>query len=171
MSEEPEKGKKMKNSNSRTLTLLAVLLVVAAVLQRVSLPRSVSAGLERSKTARGACEADVRSAEKESPPEDWFITQRVTHGGIPIGAPERAAAQAAELAQAAEQSNRPLASARWRFVGPTNIGGRVVDIAVDPIAADTLYIAAATGGGGKSTDRAGRFTSVWPGAKPQAVGS
>ena len=63
-----------------------------------------------------------------------------------MGAPERAGAQAAALAQATEQSNLLLATARWRFVGPTNIGGRVVDIAVDPVAADTVYIAAATGG-------------------------
>src|SRR5213075_1849743 len=99
------------------------------------------------------------------------ISQRVTHGGIPIGAPERAAAQAAALAQAAEQSNRPFASARWRFVGPTNIGGRVVDIAVDPIAADTIYIAAATGGVWKSTDKGANFTAIWPVTNPQSTGA
>ena len=76
--------------------------------------------------------------EKESPPEDWFITQRVTHGGIPAGALERAGAQAAALAEATKSADSQLAAARWRFVGPTNIGGRVVDIAVDPVAADTI---------------------------------
>src|SRR5215471_13598628 len=161
----------MKNSNFRMVWLFAIPLVVAALLQLVSLPRSVRADREQSKTACGACEADVRSAEKESPPEDWFVTQRVTHGGIPIGAPERAAAQAAALVHAAEQSNRPLASARWRFVGPTNIGGRVVDIAVDPVAADTIYVAAATGGVWKSIDRGARFTSIWPAANPQSLGA
>src|SRR4030095_11894045 len=75
------------------------------------------------------------------------------------------------LAQAAEQSNRPLATVRWRFVGPTNIGGRVVDIAVDPVAADTIYIVAATGGVWKSTDRGARFTSIWPAANPQSMGA
>src|SRR5215831_11714699 len=108
----------MKNSNSRMIGLSAVLLV-AALPQLVSLPWPVRAHRERSKTAREACEADLRNAKNEAPPEDWFITQRVTHGGIPVGAPERAAAQAAALVHAAEQSNRPLASARWRFVGPT----------------------------------------------------
>src|SRR5438132_2323371 len=122
----------MKNSNFRMVGLLAIPLVVAASLQVVSLPRFVRADRERNKPSQRACEAAARSVEKESPPEDWFVTQRVTHGGIPIGAPERAGAQAAALAQAAEQSNRPLATARWRFAGPTNIGGRVVDIAVDP---------------------------------------
>ena len=151
--------------------LLAILLIMAASLQLLSLPRSVCADRERSKPGELACEAAARSVEKETPPDDWFVTQRVTHGGIPIGAPEKAAAQAAALAQAAEQSNRPLATARWRFVGPTNIGGRVVDIAVDPVAADTIYIAAATGGVWKSTDRGARFTSIWPAANPQSMGA
>ncbi len=161
----------MKNSNSRIFRLLAILLVVAASLQLVSLPGSVHADRERSKPSQRAYEVDARSAEKETPPEDWFVTQRVTHGGIPIGAAERAGAQAAALAHAAEQSNSPLAAARWRFVGPTNIGGRVVDIAVDPIAADTIYVAAATGGVWKSTDRGARFTSIWPAANPQSMGA
>src|SRR5947207_2832228 len=161
----------MKNSNFRMVGLLAILLVVAASLRVVSLLRFVRADRERSKSGQRAGEADARTAENVTPPEDWFVTQRVTHGGIPIGAPERAAAQAAALAQAAEQSNRPLAVARWRFVGPTNIGGRVVDIAVDPIAADTIYIAAATGGVWKSTDRGARFTSIWPAANPQSMGA
>jgi hypothetical protein len=39
----------------------------------------------------------------------------------------------------------PSLQRHWRFVGPTNIGGRVVDIAVDPVAAETIYVAAATG--------------------------
>ncbi len=161
----------MKNSNFRMVGLLAVPLVVAASLQVVSLPRFVRADRERNKPSQRACEAAARSVEKESPPEDWFVTQRVTHGGIPIGAPERAGAQAAALAQAAEQSNRPLATARWRFAGPTNIGGRVVDIAVDPVAADTIYVAAATGGVWKSADRGARFTSIWPAANPQSMGA
>lgn len=85
--------------------------------------------------------------EHESPPEDWFVTQRVTHGGIPAGAMERAAAQAVILNSEMEQSSsQQPGAAKWIFAGPTNIGGRVVDIAVDPVAADTLYIAAATGG-------------------------
>jgi hypothetical protein len=109
--------------------------------------------------------------EKESPPEDWFITQRVTHGGIPAGALERAGAQAAALAEATKSADSQLAAARWRFVGPTNIGGRVVDIAVDPVAADTIYIAAATGGVWKSTDKGANFTSIWPVTNPQSMGA
>ena len=108
---------------------------------------------------------------KESPPEDWFITQRVTHGGIPAGALERAGAQAAALASVTGRLDPLLAAARWQFVGPTNIGGRVVDIAVDPVVSDTIYVASATGGIWKSTDKGARFTSIWPPANPQSMGA
>ncbi|HEY3601791.1 MAG TPA: sialidase family protein, partial [Chthoniobacterales bacterium] len=107
----------------------------------------------------------------ENPPEDWFITQRVTHGGIPMGAPERAAAQAAALAAESQNANAPQARSRWQFVGPTNIGGRVVDIAVDPVAADTIYVAAATGGIWRSRDKGAQFTSIWPVSNPQSMGA
>ena len=108
--------------------------------------------------------------EKESPPEDWFVTQRVVHGGIPAGALEKAAAQAAALTEEAKLD--PVrAAARWKFVGPTNIGGRVVDIAVDPVATDTIYVAAATAGIWKSTDKGLNFTAIWPATNPQSMGA
>ena len=137
----------MKSPRSRILALLAIPLLVVASFQLVS-----QLGSARANGQRG--ETNERDHEgKESPPEDWFITQRVTHGGIPAGALEKAGAQAAALTLATGQSDSQLAAARWKFVGPTNIGGRVVDIAVDPVTADTIYVAAATGGVWKSKDR------------------
>ena len=46
-----------------------------------------------------------------------------------------------------------------------------MDIAVDPVTADTIYVAAATGGVWKSKDRGARFTSIWPAANPQSMGA
>jgi photosystem II stability/assembly factor-like uncharacterized protein len=117
---------------------------------------------------------ETKESEREhetSPPEDWFITQRVTHGGIPSGALERAAAQAAALEASAAQTDQTQARSSWRFAGPTNVGGRVVDIAVDPVAADTIYIAAASGGIWKSTDKGSRFNPIWPITNAQAMGA
>jgi photosystem II stability/assembly factor-like uncharacterized protein len=147
---------------SRTFCLLAALLLIASLCQLLQRSAAIPAAVK---------ENQPKLAEKEAPPEDWFITQRVTHGGIPAGALERAGAQADALAQATKQSDSQLAAARWRFVGPTNIGGRVVDIAVDPIAADTIYIAAATGGVWKSTDTGANFTAIWPVTNPQSTGA
>jgi photosystem II stability/assembly factor-like uncharacterized protein len=39
------------------------------------------------------------------------------------------------------------------------------------VAADTIYVAAATGGIWKSTDRGAIFTSIWPAANPQSMGA
>lgn len=149
----------------RVLGSLAILLVLALVSFESAWHQSVAAKSVRTENNREPGEAS------EMPPEDWFITQRVTHGGIPAGAMERAGAQAAALASETERSEPRLAAARWRFVGPTNIGGRVVDIAVDPVAADTIYIAAATGGVWKSTDKGARFNSIWPAENPQSIGA
>ncbi|HEY2714089.1 MAG TPA: hypothetical protein VGI60_16375 [Chthoniobacterales bacterium] len=113
---------------------------------------------------------EIEREQKESPPEDWFVTQRVVHGGIPSGALEKAAAQAAALTE--ETKSDPVrATAHWKFVGPTNIGGRVVDIAVDPVATDTVYVAAATAGIWKSTDKGLNFTAIWPATNPQSMGA
>jgi len=129
----------MKATCSAILILLTSLVLVTDSLGPTGRPqlRAGDHGPRATKPER---------EREESPPEDWFITQRVAHGGIPVGALEKAGAQAAALAVAVERSepNAP-AAAKWRFAGPTNIGGRVVDIAVDPVAADTIYVAAATG--------------------------
>jgi hypothetical protein len=155
----------MKSPHSRILALLATLLLVVASLQLATLFWVARADRERDETNERGREG------KERPPEDWFITQRVTHGGIPAGALEKAGAQAVALTLATSQSDSRLAAARWKFVGPTNIGGRVVDIAVDPVTADTIYVAAATGGVWKSKDRGARFTSIWPATNTQAMGA
>ena len=150
---------------SRLWAFVTILLLLAASFHLAST-------LKPSRAARQESRPNDREREaRESPPEDWFITQRVTHGGIPAGALERAGAQAAALAAAAEKSEPESKTGKWKFVGPTNIGGRVVDIAVDPVAADTLYVAAATGGVWKSTDRGTRFSSIWPASNPQSMGA
>ncbi len=137
--------------------------LLVLTLSQLALPLD-SAGPERSRT-----ETKERES-KESPPEDWFVTQRVTHGGIPVGALEKAGAQAAAL-RATAQSDPQARLRRWKFVGPTNIGGRVTDIVVDPVVADTIYLSSATGGVWKSTDRGARFTSIWPTENPQSMGA
>jgi photosystem II stability/assembly factor-like uncharacterized protein len=159
----------MKGPRSRILGLLTILLLVAASFPLASVLRSGREDRKRSETNEREHKADQE--EKESPPEDWFITQRVIHGGIPVGAREEASAQAAALALATGRSDPQLVEMPWQFVGPTNIGGRVVDIAVDPVAPDTIYVAAATGGVWKSTDQGAQFTSIWPATNPQAMGA
>jgi photosystem II stability/assembly factor-like uncharacterized protein len=63
------------------------------------------------------------------------------------------------------------AAAQWKLEGPSDIGGRVLDVAVDPERADTIYIAAASGGVWKSTDAGKTFEPAWPADYPQTIGA
>ncbi|SFQ50763.1 Uncharacterized protein SAMN05421810_108168 [Amycolatopsis arida] len=75
-------------------------------------------------------------------------------------------------AQAAEEAKRiPSVGGRWTLAGPTNIGGRIVDLALDPTRPDTVYAAAASGGLWVSTDAARTFAPAWPEDGTQAMGA
>ena len=52
-------------------------------------------------------------------------------------------------------------SGSWDFAGPGNIGGRVVDVAFDPRNSDVLWVAAATGGVFKSTNKGQTWQPVF----------
>jgi photosystem II stability/assembly factor-like uncharacterized protein len=85
-----------------------------------------------------------------------------------------AAARHGGTAQAGRQAaNAPLGdAAAWKFVGPTNIGGRVIDLAVDPTTTpSTVYAAVASGGIMKSTDGGVTWTSAWPASNEQVMGA
>ena len=62
-------------------------------------------------------------------------------------------------------------SRQWRFEGPTDIGGRVVDLALDPHKVGTVYVATAGGGVWRTRDRGRTFAPVWPRSFPQAIGA
>jgi photosystem II stability/assembly factor-like uncharacterized protein len=83
------------------------------------------------------------------------------------------AVSGAEVARAINQAKAvPTDSvAGWQLVGPTNVGGRVTDLVVDPRRPNTIYVASAGGGVWKSTDAGATFQSIWPTSFPQAIGS
>jgi photosystem II stability/assembly factor-like uncharacterized protein len=160
----------MKGPHWKIFALLTILVLAAVALPLAPLRKARPANNERSKALDGPRE------RIKTPPEDSFVAQRVIQGGIPIGARERARAQVARARKAARssafgQSDAQQAVTPWEFVGPTTIGGRIVDVAVDPVAADTIYVAAATGGIWKSTDKGAQFSSIWPEANPQSMGA
>jgi photosystem II stability/assembly factor-like uncharacterized protein len=102
-------------------------------------------------------------------PGDGMLAQR--GGTIPTGAWLKASAQAAQIGAATKQADPQLAQATWSLKGPTNIGGRVLDVVVDPLRRDSVYLATASGGVWHSGDGGKRFTSVWPDEMTQAVGA
>jgi sortilin (neurotensin receptor 3) len=119
----------------------------------------------------GSASAVLEPQEREAAPEDWMLTQRAFGSGVPREAPRKAALAADRLAALAAARDPQLAAAAWQAIGPTNIGGRVLDVALDPANANTIYIATASGGVWRSTDGAATFTEAWPRANPQPIGA
>ncbi|MGH3329037.1 MAG: hypothetical protein ACRDPT_14805 [Streptomycetales bacterium] len=80
-------------------------------------------------------------------PDDWLLSQRAfPDENIPPNAYQDAIEQVREL-RASSGRSPSFARGDWTLAGPTNIGGRVTDIAVDTDEPETVYAAAATGGG------------------------
>ncbi|MFJ8531996.1 glycosyl hydrolase [Streptomyces sp. NPDC093591] len=97
-----------------------------------------------------------------APAEYRYLQKTLPGESMPRHAHDLAAAQARAL---------PTVGGRWKGIGPTNIGGRIVSLALDPKRADTLYAAAASGGLWRSTDAGATFHSVWPDSWTQAMGA
>lgn len=111
---------------------------------------------------------DRAEAIEHEPGQD-MLTQRVGNG-VPADAYEQALTQAANVPAALSVQANPSQSG-WHLEGPTNVGGRLVDIALDPADPSTVYAAAASGGVWKSTDAGRTFERAWPEAMTQAVGA
>ncbi len=92
-------------------------------------------------------------------------------GTVPTGAFARASAQARASAVRTAAVEPGLAKATWQLKGPTNIGGRVLDVVVDPKKTGSVWVATASGGVWHTVDAGKTFTSTWPDGNSQAVGA
>ncbi|WP_207782357.1 WD40/YVTN/BNR-like repeat-containing protein [Phytoactinopolyspora limicola] len=106
-------------------------------------------------------------------PDEWMTSQRLSDGDTDLSAATYASARAEARGIALRTRNvyRHLAQLEWDFFGPSNIGGRIVDIAIDPEVDDQLFIAAASGGIWKSSDAGMTYESVWPDDWVQGMGA
>ena len=103
---------------------------------------------------------------------DWMYAQRVyPENGIPYDAIAEANAVSAQMSQDALLRTDGAAAARWKLTGPSNIGGRIRELAVDPTNEGHVYIATAAGGVWKTTDSGQTFAPVWPNDTVQAMGA
>ncbi|MDQ4057898.1 MAG: glycosyl hydrolase [Actinomycetota bacterium] len=118
---------------------------------------------------RGSPQRTDRTPPPRNVPGEFMLSQR--EGKIPRNAFEQAVGQAEEIKLATQQGAPGVANKTWRSEGPTNIGGRLTDVAVDPNNEDTIYVAAATGGVWKSTDAGDTFTEAWPIGLTQSIGA
>ncbi|MFK8029337.1 MAG: thrombospondin type 3 repeat-containing protein [Gammaproteobacteria bacterium] len=99
-------------------------------------------------------------------PGEWLDIRRLQGSEI---SPNQRARVSAQLALRKEQNQR--SGGQWTFRGPDNIGGRVVDLVVDPAIADTVYAASASGGVWRSNNAGDTFVSVWPNDSAQSMGA
>jgi photosystem II stability/assembly factor-like uncharacterized protein len=117
-----------------------------------------------------------------SPAGDWMVAQRAgSNGAITVRAYERALEQAEALREATAEVAPELADAPWTLMGPTNIGGRVSDVAVFPggppsggtsgIVSPPVFAATASGGVWRSFDLGTTWEYSWDRALTQATGA
>jgi len=150
----------------RLIALVAFLAILTAGI-------AVITGDDKSRTSgeragAGVAEEGLGPAE----PDDWFIQQRAGGPGKTLN--EKDFKRAVKQAQTLEAESTAAAprqiGGEWELVGPTNIGGRIVDLVVDPNTPDTVYVGAATGGVWKSTDGGQTLEKAWPDDLAQPIG-
>jgi len=59
---------------------------------------------------------------------------------------------------------------QWEFGGPINVGGRVVDLEINPVDPNIIYAAFATGGVFKSTDMGGSWFAIFDSLNVLTIG-
>ena len=105
--------------------------------------------------------------EEEYPSEYMFLQRAYPEGYINREAYKAAMLQAAELRRVA-LSDRGVGT--WEPAGPTNVGGRISSLAVDPSDPMTIYAGAASGGIWKSTDEGLTWAPVFDEAPTLSIG-
>ncbi len=114
--------------------------------------------------------AETTAAANPLGAEEWMFVQRAnSDGSIPDAAVTEAIAQSNQMGTAAMGS--PSTDQVWGELGPSNIGGRIRDIAADPTTSGVVYIATGTGGLWRSNDAGATFGSAWDDQLPQSMGA
>jgi hypothetical protein len=144
-----------------------VPIIATAALAALVGPSSISAGAPGA--GASAATTEVSTANPVGA-EEWMYLQRTNpDGSIPAAAVEQAITQSAQLGAAAMKS--PSTDQVWSGLGPSNIGGRIRDVAADPTTKDVVYIATGTGGLWRSKDGGATFGTAWNDQLPQSMGA
>ncbi len=114
---------------------------------------------------RSNLERDVPDDEY---PGEWMYRQRAfPYPTINTKVYDAAIVQA----QMARSSGQRRLTASWQSVGPTNVGGRITAIALNPVNKDLLYIGVSNGGVFRSTDGGATWEHIFAKDGRLAVGA
>jgi photosystem II stability/assembly factor-like uncharacterized protein len=103
-------------------------------------------------------------------PNDWFYMQRAyPYESIPEGKYLAAIEEARELRKTS--GGEKSRAGEWLMAGPTNIPGRITDLAVHPDYPNTIYAGSAAGGVFKSTDGGATWTAIFDDEGTQSIGA
>ena len=100
-------------------------------------------------------------------PNPWFFLERA----FPFGDIPREHWRTAQAQAAAFRAEPSPVSASWTQRGPTNIGGRMTDIAVHPLDGDIVYAAAAEGGVLRSVDAGQTWSPLFDDQPTLSIGA
>ena len=155
------------------LLVLALVVINAGVI--VVLAAGGGGGDDLTSAVRASAEGEGEEEEEEgglgpAEPDDYFLFQRSSGGDLPRSSDFTRAVRQARAVRATGALTAG-AEATWELEGPTNIGGRLTDLAIDPSDPDTVYVAAATGGVWKSTDGGATVQKAWDDDNAQAIGA
>ncbi|MCA1823305.1 MAG: hypothetical protein LC640_03375, partial [Frankia sp.] len=95
----------------------------------------------------------------------------VRGASAPRGVHESSLAAARALAAATRRTDPAVAKAKWQLVGPSNIGGRTLDIVPDVKKRNVVYAATAGAGVWVSSNAGRTFREAWPRDNVQPVGA
>src|SRR5690349_831157 len=130
----------------RTARVAGAVAVLAAGAVVVGTLHSTTNVLKKAPTATGTAPLVENEVGRSPDAPDIYEDFKASSGQYVSGAQlKRAAARAAAIPSA------PLAGP-WQLTGPSNVGGRVVDLVVDNQHANSLYVATSGGGIWKSAD-------------------
>ena len=157
-------------SRGRGIRLIGAVAAVAAA---AAVPFVIGA-LTSAPAPHAPAAPAALAEENENPaePEEWMWLQRAdADGTIPPTAYQEALAQTRKIEADTRRGAPQLSDVKWRLLGPSNIGGRLIDLVLDPTTSGTVYVAAGTGGVWKSTDGGATLASSWPDDLAQSMGA
>ena len=158
-------------TTKRFLLALGVLLGIFALSLVANRPKISPESRAYYSEIQKYTETRGRMPKAKALPNDWFYIQRAYPGNdVPVEARLKAFGKARAMRQGTATKAASSAPS-WTFAGPTNVPGRIADLAVHPTDVNTVYAASAAGGVFKSTDGGTNWTPVFDEIGPQPVGA